>query len=261
VDLARVALQAAKANARKRGVQPGTGKPRRVHTGRSVRGDDREPLGLAAALQQLVTERGWETPAAGGTVLQQWPAIAPDLAPHVKAVGFDAEHGRLDLLPDSPAYATQLRMSTARLVAMANQAAGRDVVRSIRVLPPGTCPTVPASDVSPAGIPEPAGPVRTRQDASAGYRQALAALQAGKEQQHDPLAPAVRAAIEQQDRALRERREPEEAFSDGQAALEELRAKAARATSPAGARARALQRLAAERGGRITAAPPMRRTA
>jgi predicted nucleic acid-binding Zn ribbon protein len=262
VDLARVALQAAKAGARKRGEQPGAGKSRRVRASRSVRGDGREPRGLAAVFQQLVTERAWEVPAAGGSVLQQWPAIASDLAPHVQAVGFDADQGRLDLLPDSPAYATQLRMSTARLVAMANQAAGREAVRSIRVLPPGTHTSVTAADVSPAVIPEPAGPVRTREDASDGYHQALAALQAGKAEQGDRLAPAVRAAIERQNQVLRERRGAEEAFGDGQAALEELRAKAeARSTSPDHARARALQRLAAERAGRVSAAPAVRRSA
>lgn len=74
--------------------------------------------------------------------------------------------------------------------------------------------------------PSPDAPVRTRQDASAGYRQALAALQAGKEEQGDRFAPAVRAAVQRQDQVLRERREPEDRFGDGQAALEELRAKA-----------------------------------
>lgn len=262
VDLARVALQAAKATARKRGEQPGAGKPRRVRTGRAVRGDGREPVGLAAAFQQLVTERAWEVPAAGGTVLQQWPAIAPDLAPHVRAVGFDADTGRLDLLPDSPAYATQLRMSTTRLVTMANQAAGREAVRAIRVLPPGTHTSAPAADVPPKeAAPEQAGPVRTREDASGGYRQALAALQASKEQQHAPLAPAVRAAIEQQDQALRDRREPEEAFGGGQAALEELRARTSREASPNHSRARALRRLAAERAGRGVPSTQDRRTA
>ena len=107
-----MALQAAKANARNAASSPARqAPPGRI--GRTVRGDGREPRGLAAVFQQLVTERAWEVPAAGGSVLQQWPAIAPDLAPHVQAVGFDADHGRLDLLPDSPAYATQLRMSTA----------------------------------------------------------------------------------------------------------------------------------------------------
>ncbi|SHN26840.1 DciA family protein [Actinacidiphila paucisporea] len=210
MDLARVALQAAKSNARKRGEQPGPGKPRRVRIGRSVRGDGREPRGLAAVFQQLVTERAWEVPAVGGSVLQQWPDIAPDLAPHVQAVGFDAEQGRLDLLPDSPGYATQLRMSTARLVAMANQAAGRETVRSIRVLSPGTQTSAPAADVSQAAAPEPAWPVRTREEVSAGYHQALAAYRAKKEEQDDGLAASVRAAVERQDQVLRDHREPEE---------------------------------------------------
>jgi hypothetical protein len=192
-----------------------------------VRGDGREVQGLAAVFQGLVTERAWEVPAAGGTVLQQWPAIAPDLAPHVRAVGFDADSGRLDLLPDSPAYATQLRMSTARLIAMANQAAGREAVRSIRVLPPGTPTAAPAADAPPQdAAPEPTGPARTREDASDGYHQALAAHQAAKAEQGDRLPPAVRAAIERQNHALCARREPEAAFGDGQAALEELAVKA-----------------------------------
>jgi hypothetical protein len=80
--------------------------------------------------------------------------------------------------------------------------------------------------VSPAATLESAGPVRTREDASAGYRQALTALQAGKAEQDDRLAPAVRAAIERQDQVLREGRAAEKAFGDGQTALEELRAKA-----------------------------------
>nr|WP_301128655.1 hypothetical protein [Streptomyces cacaoi] len=42
----------------------------------------------------------------------------------------------MDLRPDSPAYATQLRLITARIVAAANDAAGTDAVRPMRVLPP-----------------------------------------------------------------------------------------------------------------------------
>jgi len=180
----------------------------------------------------------------------------------VKAVGFDAERGRLDLLPDSPAYATQLRMSTARLVALANQAVGREAVRSIRVLPPGmqTSGTAAPSEAWQDVAPEPARPVRTREEASGGYRQALAAHQASKQGQGDRLAPAVRAAVERQDQVLRARREPEDRFGDGQTALEELRAKAARQASPDHSRARALKRLADE-AGRAVPAPAARRTA
>ncbi|MEU1667132.1 hypothetical protein ABZ547_26745 [Streptomyces sparsogenes] len=41
--------------------------------------------------------------AHNNTVLQQWPAIAPELAVHVSAVAFDTPSGRLDLCPDSSA--------------------------------------------------------------------------------------------------------------------------------------------------------------
>lgn len=59
-------------------------------------------------------------------------------------------------------------MSTARLVALANQAASREAIHSIRVLPPGTqmSGTAAPSEARPNTIPEPEGPVRTRKDAS-----------------------------------------------------------------------------------------------
>lgn len=75
VDLARVALRAAKVAAQKNGggrtAQP---KPR---TTRVVRRDGREPMGLGAAIGALVTERAWELPAAGATLRARWEAIAP----------------------------------------------------------------------------------------------------------------------------------------------------------------------------------------
>jgi hypothetical protein len=71
----------------------------------------------------------------------------------------------------------------------------------------------------------------------------------------------VRTAIERQDQVLRGCREAEEVFADGQAALEELRTKAARSTSQDHGRPRALQRLAAERASRALPASQARRTA
>lgn len=89
-------------------------------------------------------------------------------------------------------------MSTTRLIALANQTAGRDIVRSIRVLPPGTHTAAPTADAAPDTAPGPTGPARTSEDASADYRQALAVLQTAKAEQGDRLPPAVRAAIERQ---------------------------------------------------------------
>jgi hypothetical protein len=182
---------------------------------------------------------------------------------------FDAESGTLELVPASPAYATQLRLSSGSLVTRINaalndgqdqqqQARGPALVRSIRVLAPGSGQAVP-SGAGPAPAPEP-GPLHTREPAPAGYHQALAAHRAKKEEQGDGLAAAVRAAVERQDQVLRARREPEEAFGDGQEALEQLRAKARQAPVD-GARARALRRLADERAGRAVPAPAVRRTA
>ncbi|MET9351210.1 hypothetical protein [Streptomyces termitum] len=62
--------------------------------------------------------------AAGGTVLAQWSGIAaavfPTLPAHVQATSYGPDTGRLDLRPDSPAYAAQLRLLTARIIATAN---------------------------------------------------------------------------------------------------------------------------------------------
>ncbi|MFB7260645.1 DciA family protein [Streptomyces nojiriensis] len=111
VDLARVALRAAMEAARKNGGgQKAKSKPRVVRT---VQRDGREPIGLGAALGALVTERAWTLPAAGASLCERWVAIAPDLARHIAAVGFDPESGQLTVCPDSSAWATKARLEQA----------------------------------------------------------------------------------------------------------------------------------------------------
>ncbi|WP_329564431.1 hypothetical protein [Streptomyces uncialis] len=101
-----------------------------------------------------------------------------------------------------------------------------------------------------APAPQPSAPAEPvqRPDPPEGYREAIAAHRAAwARQQH--TNPEVQAAAE---RRLRERlREPEERFADGRQALEELRAVRPSDVS----RARALQRLAAEREGLATLTP------
>ncbi|MFJ8848544.1 DciA family protein [Streptomyces cyaneofuscatus] len=259
-DLARIALNQARQAAKKRGASEARA-PRRQHA-RTVRRDGREPSGFAAVLRGLMADRAWELPAAGGTVLERWPDIAASLSPqlphHVQAVAFHPETGQLDLRPDSPAYATQLRLISARIVAAVNECAGTGVVRTVRVLPAGTGtagpPTRPASPAQAPAAPE--APVKTRQMASDGFHQAITAHRATWSEAQRRPSPEVQAAIERQ---IREQaREPEEAFVDGRQAVEELRAKAAaqQQIRPSDAsRARALQRLAAERTGLATITP------
>jgi predicted nucleic acid-binding Zn ribbon protein len=173
VDLARVALRAAMAQARQNGGgHKAKAKPRPVRT---VRRDGREPIGLGAAIGALVTERAWELPAAGATLRERWAAIAPELAGHVAAVPYDADCGRLTVCPESSAWATKTRLEQTRIVAAANESAGRTVVRSLRILAPSAVPVPEPADVDPEPPAAPAGPPRTRETASDGYRRALAA--------------------------------------------------------------------------------------
>lgn len=255
VDLARVALRAAMEAARKNGNgQKAKSKPWPVRT---VRRNGREPMGLKAAIGALVTERAWELPAAGASLRERWAAIAPELAGHVAAVSYDPDSGRLTVCPESTAWATQARLEQTRVIAAANKAAGRTVVSALRILPPGAAPVPGPADAVPVfpAPAAPAGPARTRETACEGYRRALAVHRATwTRQQH--TNPKIQAAAERQ---LRERlREPEEAFADGRQAMEELRTKAAtqqRTRSSDAARARALQRLSAERAGLSTITP------
>ncbi|MDV9193225.1 DciA family protein [Streptomyces sp. SR27] len=208
VELARQALLAAREAAKKNGAQ--TKKPKR-RTGTALRRDGREPLGLGAAISMMMTERGLAAPAAGGSVLAQWETIlaaaAPELAGRVKATAFDEESGRLDVVPDAPAYGTKVRWIAPRLIEAANSAVPDANVRAVCVLAP-TARTAAAA-MSPAAADEPAprqvvpaGPVKTRETASEGYRRALAAHHAvAPPRQEDP---ALAAAVVRQDQVRRE---------------------------------------------------------
>lgn len=181
LDLARVALHQAREAAKVRG-EGGTRKVKRHARTAAARRDGREPAEFAAVIQGLMAARAWTPLAAGGSVLDQWPAIAatvsPQLPEHVTAVAFHAESGRLDLRPDSPAYATQIRLLHARIVTAANRIVSTDVVRAVRVLPAGTVPAPRPAQPAPDMAVRPEAPVKTRETASAGYRRTLAVYHA-----------------------------------------------------------------------------------
>jgi predicted nucleic acid-binding Zn ribbon protein len=241
VDLARVALQSAREAARRHGADPATKRRSTTRQGHGfVRGEGREPVGLGGALSALMASRAWETPVAGGGVLADWPTIAPELAAHVAAVAHDAESGRLDLSPASPAWATQVRLTSASLIARIGHQVGPGVVRSIQVLPPGAAVgTAPALAAAASTATTPPAPAKPRQRCT-GYELALQAHRATKTVGTAP--PAVRAAIERQDAAMA--REPEEAFN---AALEERLRLEAEQRQAADVHRRALRRARTER--------------
>ncbi|MEU6009551.1 DciA family protein [Streptomyces sp. NPDC047453] len=197
-----------------------------------------------------MADRAWNVPAAGGSVLDRWPdiaaAVSSRLPEHVQAVAFHPESGQLDLRPDSPAYATQLRLITARIITTANEAVGIDTVRTVRVLAAGSAPAPRAAEPSPAATAVPEASVKTRDTASLGYRQALAAHQAAAPARR--VDPGIAEAVERQTRAMRElsrRAFPEQDPDGGAALLEETRTKGRRAAEAS--HSRALRRAQAER--------------
>ncbi|MEW2373421.1 DciA family protein [Streptomyces sp. NPDC006656] len=258
VDLARVALRAAMEAARKNGSgQKAKSKPRPVRT---VRRDGREPMGLGAAIGALVTERAWELPAAGATLRERWAALVPELAGHVAAVSFDPDSGWLTVCPESSAWATKARLEQTRVIAAANKAAGRTVVNSLRILPPGAAPVPGPADVVPAD-PAPAaptGPVRTRETACEGYRRALAAHQ--KVAPPRRVDPGIAEAVERQTAAMRELSRlafPETDVAvpdDAPTPIEQARTERRRQADAS--HAAALRRARAERAGSIAPSVP-----
>ncbi|MEW1689747.1 DUF721 domain-containing protein [Streptomyces sp. NPDC091265] len=142
VDLARVALRAAKEQARARGAAAQQKKQARRGGGlrSGARADGRDPLPLGAAINRLITERGWEAPAAVGGVMGRWPQIVgDDLANHCVPLRYDEDPAErvLTVQCDSTAWATQLRLLAPQLVARLNADLGHGTVRMIKVLGPG----------------------------------------------------------------------------------------------------------------------------
>ncbi|MFD7548365.1 DUF721 domain-containing protein [Streptomyces sp. NPDC059816] len=156
VDLARVALRAAKEQARARGDAAAQRKQARRGGLRSgARADGRDPMALGAAINRLITERGWETPAAVGGVMGRWPQIVgDDLAKHCVPQRYDEDERVLTVQCDSTAWATQLRLLAPQLVARLNEDLGHGTVRLIKVLGPGG----PARRFGPLRAPGSTGP-------------------------------------------------------------------------------------------------------
>ncbi|MFF0170744.1 DciA family protein [Streptomyces prasinus] len=247
VDLARVALQAARAAAKTRPADAAGGgaATRRVRPSRRTGG--RDPITFAAAIDHLVAERAWEAPAAAGSVIDCWADIAPELVGKVKPVHYEPATRQLDLLPVSPAYATQLRLLGRQLIARINTKTGQETVKELRVLTPGNTASAPAdTGADREGSSNAKAPVKTREMACDGYRRALAAHQAVRPDRH--VDPAIQEAIESQTRALRElsrRAFPDPESGDQPSPIEAARVQ--RRRDAAAGRAAALRRAQAQR--------------
>jgi predicted nucleic acid-binding Zn ribbon protein len=152
LDVARGALAAAKAEAKRRGLATraggagrrtddvaGENPRRRRRADTSARSgshpDDRDPQLLDASLDRLVADRGWETDAAVGGAMGRWPAIVgPQIAEHSTPVSF--ADGELVVAAASTAWATQLRMLAPTLVRRLAAELGEGTVEKVTVRGP-----------------------------------------------------------------------------------------------------------------------------
>lgn len=151
-DLARAALEQARARARERGVgnpAGGTGGSgsgggggrggRARRTGRRPRADrdGRDPQPLGAAIRGLLADRGWESTASAATVMGAWDRlVGPEIAAHCRPERL--VDGELVLVAESTAWATQLRLMSRALISRLAGELGPDVVCRVRVHGPTT---------------------------------------------------------------------------------------------------------------------------
>lgn len=145
IDLARRALEEARAAARASGKSVGQGRaspPRTLRTGARRRRnwsgagpDDRDPQTLGTLTGGIAKSRGWSNKVAEGMVLGCWPqVVGDDIASH--AAPTTLRDGVLSIAAESTAWATQLRIMQSQILAKINAAVGHGVVTQLRIAGP-----------------------------------------------------------------------------------------------------------------------------
>lgn len=145
-DLVREALAGAQRLAR--GLPPRSGRGRRGDRRRRSAGapsgqggysgpgaDDRDPQPIGELLSGYVTDRGWQRPLAEARVFADWASlVGADVAAHCAPASLSA--GELRVSAESTAWATQLRLLSATILARLADELGPDVVARIHITGP-----------------------------------------------------------------------------------------------------------------------------
>lgn len=144
MDLVRRTLEEARGAARVQGKEVGRGRtsppPRRAPGGGRRRWsgpgpDARDPQPLGALTGDVARSRGWSGKVAEGAVFGRWRAVAGDqIADH--AAPKSLHEGVLTITAESTAWATQLRMVQAQLLAKIAEAVGDGVVTTLKIVGP-----------------------------------------------------------------------------------------------------------------------------
>ena len=157
MDLVRRALEEARAAARGQGKEVGKGRRSPAAGRSSSRGsrrrwsgpapDSRDPQPFGRAARDLANVRGWTPRVAEGSVFGRWAEVVGEqIADHATPTAL--REGVLHVSAESTAWATQLRMIQAQLLAKIAAAVGDGVVTALRI----TGPTAPSWRKGPRHI-------------------------------------------------------------------------------------------------------------
>lgn len=157
MDLVRRTLAEAREAARSQGKEVGRGRRspvRRRVTGNGGRRawsgpgpDRRDPQPLVEATRDLARSRGWSARVAEGAVFGQWASVVGhNIADHATPTAL--RDGVLSVSAESTAWATQLRLVQAQLIAKIAAAVGNGVVTALKI----TGPTAPSWRKGPRHI-------------------------------------------------------------------------------------------------------------
>ncbi|PZS12681.1 MAG: hypothetical protein DLM57_18340 [Pseudonocardiales bacterium] len=142
-DLTRSALANARRTARGSGPPHSRRRPRSAGEAPAARRggysgptpDDLDPQPVGRILAGYVEDRGWQLPLAQARVFADWAAlVGDDIAAHSTPIGL--RDGELKLSAESTAWATQLRLLTATLLARLVAELGPDVVTKLIITGP-----------------------------------------------------------------------------------------------------------------------------
>ncbi|WP_265522471.1 DciA family protein [Oerskovia flava] len=137
-QVAKAALNRAKAAARAKGLRPGQEPRRRVLAdppSSGARPGVRDPQRVADVLANLLHQRDWVADVSVGGVIGRWRDVVGDqVADHCTPETF--EDKVLIVRADSTAWATQVRLLVPRLLDRLAQEVGEGVVETVTVLGP-----------------------------------------------------------------------------------------------------------------------------
>jgi len=102
---------------------------------RMAGGDRRDPNLLGGVVDGLIKTRGWSSPVAVGSVIARWEQlVGAAIAEHCRPEKF--ENGVVEVLCDSTAWATNLKLMQPQLMDVFNQELGPGIVTGLLIRGP-----------------------------------------------------------------------------------------------------------------------------